>query len=89
MKKNIRSKISGFLKSEEGQVGVKSPLVLGAASASLLLAHTVVSPTAQAGWECYSNDDCSESEYCDIWCDEWDVGTCVGTWHSHCISRDI
>ena len=42
MKKNIRSKISDFLTSEEGHAGVKPPLVLGAASASLLLAHAMV-----------------------------------------------
>ncbi|RKU12675.1 hypothetical protein C6502_05505 [Candidatus Poribacteria bacterium] len=90
MKKNIRSKISDFLTSEEGQVGVKSPLVLGAASASLLLAQAMVSPSAQAYWECYSNDDCSEGEYCDIWCDgTLDLNTCIGTWRSHCISTDI
>ena len=88
MKKNIRSKISDFLTSEEGRVGVKSPLALGAASASVLLAHAMVSPSAQAHWECYSNDDCPEGEGCVIFCDKWDVGTCIGTWHSHCRPYD-
>lgn len=85
MKKSIRSKISDFLTSEEGQVSVKSPLVLGAASASLLLAHAIVSPPAQAYWECYTNSDCPEGEYCDVWCDGTLSGpTCRGTWQSRC-----
>lgn len=88
MQKKIRSKISSFLTSEEGHVGVKSPLALGAASASLLLAHAMVSPSAQAHFECYSNDDCSEGEGCALWCDKWSVGTCIGTWHSHCRPLD-
>lgn len=88
MKKNIRSKISDFLTSEEGHVGVKPPLVLGAASASLLLVQAIVSPSAQANWECLPGD-CPEGEYCDIWCDgTLDLNTCIGTWHSHCISLD-
>ncbi len=88
MKNNIRSRISDFLTSEEGYVGVKSPLALGAASASLLLAHAMVSPSAHASWDCYSNDDCSEGENCAIWCNEWHLGTCVGTWYSRCESID-
>ena len=89
MKNNIRGKISDFLTSEEGHVGVKPPLVLGAASASLLLAHAIVSPSAQAGWECEPwGSDCSEGEYCAFWCDKWSGGTCIGTWHSRCESLD-
>ena len=85
MKNNIRGKISQFLKSEDGHVGAKSPLALGVASASLLLAQMMVTLPAQAHMECYpGNGDCSEGEYCDFWCDEWSVGTCIGTWHSHC-----
>lgn len=90
MKKNIRGRISNFLKSEEGHVGVKPPLAFGAASASLLLAHAMVTPSAQASLECHSNDDCPEDEYCDIWCEgTLHKQTCMGTWYSHCISRDI
>ena len=86
MKNNIRGKISNFLTSEEGHVGVKSPLALGAASASLLLAHAIVSPSAQACWECLPGG-CPEGEYCDIWCDgTLNSHTCIGTWHSHCES---
>ena len=85
MKNNIRSKISDFLKSEEGRVGVKSPLALGVASASVLLAQAIVTPPVQAHLECEpGGTDCGEGEYCAVWCDHWDAGTCVGTWHSQC-----
>ena len=87
MKHNIRSKISDFLTSEDGHVGVKSPLALGAASASLLLAHAMVSPTAQAHFKCYPGG-CPEGEYCIIFCDKWSGVTCVGSWHSHCEPLD-
>jgi len=83
MKNTVRSKISSFLKSEEGRVGVKSPLTLGAASASLLLAHAMVAPSAQAHTECYSDDDCSEGERCSFSCAELSDGTCL-EWHSRC-----
>ena len=86
MKNNIRSKISDFLKSEDGRVGAKSPLALGVASASLLLAQAMVTPSAQAHLECYPLlGDCAEDEYCHIWCEgTWRLGTCFGTVHSHC-----
>ena len=48
MKKSIRGRISEFLKSEEGRVGAKSPLALGVASASVLLAQAMVTPSAEA-----------------------------------------
>ncbi len=84
MKHNIRSKISDFLKSEEGRVGVKSPLALGVASASVLLAQMMVTPPAQAHAECY-HGSCPEGEYCAIQCyGTWSLGTCYGTMHSHC-----
>ena len=85
MKNNIRSKISEFLKSEEGRIGVKSPLALGVASGSVLLAQTIVTPPVQAHLLCDpGGTDCPEGEYCAVWCDHWDAGTCVGTWHSQC-----
>ena len=86
MKNNsVRSRISEFLKSEDGRVGVKSPLALGVASASVLLAQAVVTPPAQAHLTCTpGGDDCKEGEYCMIWCDEWSVGSCIGEWHSQC-----
>ena len=84
MKHNVRSKISNFLKSEEGHVGVKPPLALGVASASLLLAQVMVTPTAQAHMEC-DPGGCPEGKYCDVWCDgTWDLYICMGTFHSHC-----
>ena len=89
MKKNIRSRIRDFLTSEEGHVGAKSPLVLGAASASLLLAHAIVSPSAQAHWECHPGE-CPEGKYCYIWCDgTLNLNTCTGTFHSHCEPFDF
>ena len=86
MKNNIRSKISDFFKSEEGRVGAKSPLTLGVASASVLLAQMMVAPSAQAHLMCIPwAGDCAEDEYCHIWCDgTWNIGTCIGTVHSHC-----
>ena len=86
MKNNsVRSRIRHFLKSEEGRVGVKSPLTLGVASASVLLAQAIVTPPVQAHWECIpGTDDCAEGEYCAVWCDEWSVSTCIGEWHSQC-----
>ena len=70
MKNNsVRRRIRHFLKSEEGRVGVKSPLTLGVASASVLLAQAIVTPPAQ---DVYAyGDDCAEGEYCIVWCDEW------------------
>ena len=90
MKNNIRSKISDFLKSEEGRVGAKSPLALGVASTSLLLAQAMITSSAQAHWECYPwADDCPEGEYCKYWCDgTWSLGTCYGTVHSQCEPLD-
>ena len=91
MKHDIRSKISDFLKSEDGRVGAKSPLALGVASASLLLAQVMVTPSAQADWECYPwASDCAEDEYCHVWCDgTWNgLGTCLGTGHSYCKPLD-
>ena len=82
---SVRSRISEFLKSEDGRVGVKSPLALGVASASVLLAQAVVTPSAQAHLECTpGGNDCGESAYCAVWCDEWSGATCIGEWHSQC-----
>ncbi len=78
MRNNVRSKISGFLTSEEGRVSVKSPLALGAASVGLLLAHAMVSPSAQAHMECWDHNDCNESQICVVWIDD------AGEWHSQC-----
>ena len=85
MKNSIRGRISEFLKSEEGRVGAKSPLTLGVASASILLAQAMVTPSAQAHTECGSNNDCPEGTECVYRCDgEWVLGSCRGTLHTHC-----
>ncbi len=86
MKNNsVRNRIRHFLKSEEGRVGVKSPLTLGVASASVLLAQAIVTPPVQAHLLCTpGGSDCGEGEYCAVWCDEWSASTCIGEWHSQC-----
>ena len=88
MKHNVRSKISDFLKSEEGRVGVKSPLALGVASASLLLAQTMVTSSAHAHLECSSSKGgCPDGERCVDICDgTWEKNVCMGTLHRHCLS---
>ena len=78
MKKNLRGKIREFVQSEEGKVGVKSPLTLGAAVGSVLLAQAIVgTPRAAAFKECWNDAECMFPEHChgaDI--DEGIKGTC-------------
>ena len=63
MNAKIFGKINHFLKSEEGRVGLKTPMVLGIASGSLLLVQSVLSPSAYAGaHECYTDLDCDPRE---------------------------
>ena len=63
MKKNLRGKIREFVKSEEGKVGIKSPLTLGIATGGLLVAQAIVSPTpALAG--CLGDTDCGAGFIC-------------------------
>ena len=58
MKTNLRGKIREFMQSEEGKVGIKSPLALGVATGSVLLAQAIVGTTpAEAQW-CNNNGDC-------------------------------
>ena len=45
MKKNLRGKIREYIQSEDGKVGVKTPLTLGVAAGGLLLAHAIVGPS--------------------------------------------
>ena len=45
MTNNLRGKIHDFLTSEEGKVGVKTPLTLGVATGSVLLANAIVATT--------------------------------------------
>ena len=58
MKRNIRSKISGFLKSEDGRVSTKAPLALGVATGSVLLAQAMVPSTAEAHFACDAENPC-------------------------------
>ena len=83
MNAKIFDRINHFLKSEEGRVGLKTPMVLGIASGSLLLVQSVLSPSAYAeGHECYTDYDCDSRERsCKPVCDgtwttapAWDVG---------------
>lgn len=61
MKKKLRNKIRTFLESENGKVGIKSPLTLSIASSGLLLAQMILTPHADAGYECWSHADCDQS----------------------------
>lgn len=62
MKTNLRGKIREFMQSEEGKVGIKSPLTLGIATGSVLLAQAIIGPTkAMAYWD---NNGCNGDEEC-------------------------
>ncbi len=69
MKSNLRGKIRDFVQSEEGKVGIKSPLTLGIAAGSVLLAQTILGvPQAEAAGEtCHKNADCAKDEHCTDW----------------------
>jgi len=84
MKKNLRDKIHTFLQSENGKVGIKSPLTLSIVSSSLLLAQMILTPHADAGFECWSHADCNqaEGERCHFFLKDAGGGTLV--WHSTC-----
>lgn len=85
MKKNIRGKVKQFLTSETGQVGIRAPLVLAIASGTLLLSQMVHTPSAEGGFGCWSDSDCSDGESCNFTCEEYSDGTCK-IWHSQCDS---
>lgn len=64
MKKNLRGKIREYIASEDGKVGVKSPLTLGVTAGGLLLAHAIIgTPQAEAGW-CSHEDPCPDGHDC-------------------------
>jgi len=85
MNAKIFGRINHFLKSEEGRVGLKTPMVLGIASGSLLLVQSVLSPSAYAD-ECYSDVDCGSGETCESVCNgSWNGGTCDGSWIRKCV----
>ena len=62
MKTNLRGKIREFIQSEEGKVGVKSPLTLGVAVGSVLLAQAIVGTTPAMA--CAKNADCGNNQQC-------------------------
>ncbi|MDE0681701.1 MAG: hypothetical protein OXI63_02180 [Candidatus Poribacteria bacterium] len=64
MKKNLRGKIREFVQSEEGKVGVKSPLTLGAAVGSVLLAQAIVGAPRAEAWECDERRPCPGNKVC-------------------------
>ena len=82
MKKNLRGKIREFVQSEEGKVGIKSPLTLGAAVGSVLIAQAIIGTTSAHAWQCrdgFAHEDCADGEICDgpfTWNGHHDIGTC-------------
>ena len=70
MKTNLRGKIREFVQSEEGKVGIKSPLTLGVAAGSMLLAHAIIGTPRTEAWMCHFNHECEDDEICS-------VGTCI------------
>ena len=64
MKKNLRGKIREFVQSEEGKVGIKSPLTLGVAVGSVLLAQAIVGTPRAEAWQCLTKYDCPDGLKC-------------------------
>lgn len=64
MYKRLRSKITEFIHSEEGKVGIKTTLSLGLVGGGLLLTQTMFPSAANANFECLNNDECAEGEEC-------------------------
>lgn len=90
MKTKLRGKIKQFLTSEEGRVGLKTPLVLGIASGSVLLAQALLPPSAHpydsGKNECEYDTDCDFGEICAEVCDgTTQNGTCDGDLIDKCI----
>ena len=84
MNKNLRSKISEFINSEEGKVGVKTSLTFGLVGVGLLLMQTIFPSVAKANFECLSGDECADDEVCHFWCEKIS-GVCQGNWYSQCV----
>ena len=83
-KKNLRGKIREFVQSEEGKVGVKSPLALGLATGSIFLAQAIMVPTPAMA--CVRHDDCPGAAECvtiEVCVDNnagrtcWDENVCI------------
>ena len=64
MKKNLRGKIREFVQSEEGKVGIKSPLTLGAAVGSVLLAQAIVGTLEADANSCRDDKECHRDFFC-------------------------
>lgn len=86
MKNNLRGRISEFLASEDGKVGVKSPLVLGMATGSVFLAQAIIGTTPAMACNPNGNADQCPGGHCQAVevCIEnnagktcWDVGICM------------
>ncbi|RKU36185.1 hypothetical protein C6496_14970 [Candidatus Poribacteria bacterium] len=58
---SLKSRISDFLNSEDGRVGVKAPLALGVATGGLLLAQAMTAPDADAWKQCTSDSQCNQA----------------------------
>ena len=82
MKTNLRGRIREFVQSEEGKVGIKSPLALGVATGSILLAQAIIGTTPALA--CIADNECRADEACHgaVWfCDgndvcRWIPGSC-------------
>ena len=86
MNAKIRGRIKHFLKSEGGRVSLKTPLALGVASGSLLVAQSVFSPSAHSSDECSIDSDCDTGEACERVCKGMESnGICYGTWVKKCV----
>lgn len=64
MYKKLRDKVTEFINSEDGKVGVKTSLSLGLVGGGLLLMQSMFPSAAKADNECWVNDDCAEGETC-------------------------
>lgn len=80
MYKRLRDKFVEFINSEEGKVGVKTSSSLGLVGGGILLMQTMF-PAAGVHFECFSDDECLDGEYCEFWMDE------QGEYHSECVDE--
>ena len=87
MNAKIRGRVKHFLKSEDGRVGLKTPLALGITGGSMLLAQTVLTPSAYATDECLTDAHCDDGEVCKLVCAESEVNnTCLSTFVFKCVA---
>ena len=74
MKTNLRGKIREFIQSEEGKVGVKSPLTLGVMTGGLLLAQAIIGTLPASAQSCDPHGDGKECNP-----DQFGYNTLLGT----------